>query len=92
MDHYHTTGTKIELNSKPPTKEILNVKEGTVIRRFVMNLIKLRKGHVGSADKGTATLSIQIKKGETPIHLSPIEEELRSVYSSNSPAHSMLSE
>ena len=49
--HYDNAGTKTELNSKPPGKEILSDKEGTVIILFVMNLMKPRKGQVESNDK-----------------------------------------
>ena len=51
VGHYDSTETKIELNSKPSGKEILNDKERTVIRLFVMNLMKLEKGQVESNDK-----------------------------------------
>jgi len=85
VGHYDNKGMKTELNSKTPGKQTLNYKEGTVIILFVMNLMKLRKGQVEPNDKRTATVSIQIRKGEVPIHLSPIEEKLRRIYSSNRP-------
>ena len=50
-----------------------------------MNLMKLERGKVESNDKRTVTVSIQIRKGEAPNQLSPIEEKIRSIYSSNRP-------
>jgi len=51
VGHYDSAGTKTELNSNPSGKEIRNDKERTVIRLFVMNLMKLEKGQVESNDK-----------------------------------------
>ena len=63
VGHYDNTGTEAELNSKPPGKEILNDKERTVIRLFVMNLMKPRIGQVESNDKRNRYYKNSSQKG-----------------------------
>jgi hypothetical protein len=55
-------------------------KDGTVIRFFVINPIKLWTEQVDSTDKRNRYCAYSNQKGRNPIHLSPIEEEPRRIY------------